>query len=98
MNGYFARAILCSLVTSVDFGWYSSMVGVCCFFCGAWSCCPIAAHGHTLGAANMAPRMIEKNVVVRLEFISPLGLLNVPTIFPQAGDERRGRLCSNHRQ
>jgi len=21
------------LVTSVDFGWYSSIVGVCCFFC-----------------------------------------------------------------
>src|SRR5580692_165257 len=38
MNGNFARSILCSLVTSVDFGWYSSIVGVrscedC--FCGA---------------------------------------------------------------
>jgi hypothetical protein len=26
-NGYFARSMWCSSVTSVDFGWYSSMVG-----------------------------------------------------------------------
>ncbi len=26
MNGNFARSILCSLVTSVDFGWYSGLL------------------------------------------------------------------------
>ena len=29
MNGNFARWILCSATTSVDFGLYSSIVGVC---------------------------------------------------------------------
>lgn len=50
MNGNLARSILCSLVTSVDFGWYSSIVGVCCF-CGDWPCCVIAARGQTTNAA-----------------------------------------------
>src|SRR6266581_2590920 len=84
MNGNFARSILCSLVTSVDFGWYSSIVGVCCF-CGVWSCCVIAARGQTISAANVATRRTETKVTVRREFIVPLGFLNLRLIFPQEG-------------
>src|SRR5882757_7167214 len=83
MNGNFARSILCSLVTSVDFGWYSSIVGICCF-CPDWSCCMVTARGQTMSAANMATKMTEKRVLVRREFILPLGFLNV-------------RLLSSHR-
>src|SRR6267143_1945001 len=82
MNGNFARSILCSVVTSVDFGWYSSIVGICCF-CVDWSCCVITARGQTMSAANMATKMTEKRVMVRREFILPLGFLNVRLIFPQ---------------
>src|SRR5712664_3107037 len=85
MNGNFARSILCSLVTSVDFGWYSSMVGVCCFFSGVWSCGLIAARGQTMPPANRATRMIETNVMVRRDFIVPLGFLKLRLIFPQEG-------------
>jgi len=46
-----ARSILCSLVTSVDFGWYSSIVGVCRFF-GASSCCLTAARGESDGRSK----------------------------------------------
>src|SRR6267378_2269608 len=85
MNGNFARSILCSLVTSVDFGWYSSIVGVWCFSCGPCSCCVVAARGQTMSAANVATKMTEKKVMVRREFIVPLGFLNVRLIFPQEG-------------
>src|SRR6267378_4126103 len=61
------------------------MVGVCCFFCGASSCCVIATRGQTMNAANMATRMIVKKVMVCREFIVPLGFLNVRHIFPQEG-------------
>src|SRR2546422_1244704 len=59
------------------------MVGVGCFFCGASSCSVTAARGQTTNAANMATRMIAKKVMVRREFIVPLGFLNVRLIFPQ---------------
>src|SRR5436305_11876672 len=85
MNGNLARSILCSVMTSVDFGWYSSIVGVCCFSCGACSCCVVAKRGQTMSAANMATKMTEKRVMVRREFIVPLGFLNVRLIFPQEG-------------
>src|SRR6266481_7380915 len=85
MNGNFARSILCSLVTSVDFGWYSSIVGICCF-CRAWSCWVIAPRGQTMSAANMAKRMTKKKVMVRREFIVPLGFLDVRLIFTQEGE------------
>src|SRR6266403_4540708 len=84
MNGNFARSILCSVVTSVDFGWYSSIVGICCF-CLDWFCCVVTARGQTMSAANMATKMTEKRVMVRREFILPLGFLNVRLIFPQEG-------------
>src|SRR5712691_7114556 len=82
MNGNFARSILCSLMTSVDFGWYSSIVGICCL---DWSCCVITARGQTMSAANIATQMMEKRVMVRREFIGPLGFLKVRLIFPQEG-------------
>src|SRR5438552_14897599 len=87
MNGNLARSILCSLVTSVDFGWYSSIVGICCF-CRAWSCRVITARGQTMSAANMATRMTKKKVMVRREFIVPLGFLDVRPIFTQEGEAR----------
>src|SRR5438552_17156922 len=86
MNGNLARSILCSLVTSVDFGWYSSIVGICCFS-RAWSCSVIAARGQSMSAANMATRMTKKKVMVRREFIVPLGFLNVRLIFTQEGEQ-----------
>src|SRR6266699_1094845 len=81
MNGNFARSILCSLVTSVDFGWYSPIVGVCCF-CGVWSCCVIAARGQTISAANTATRMIATKFIVRREFIVPFGFFEPPAYLP----------------
>src|SRR5229473_5454480 len=74
MKGNFARSILYSLVTSVDFGWYSSIVGVCSFFCGALSCCVIAARGHARSATDTATKTIKKKLTIRREFIEPLGL------------------------
>src|SRR6266446_2248607 len=82
MNGNLARSILCSLVTSVDFGWYSSMVGVCCFG-GDWPCRVIAARGQTMSAANVATRITETKRMVRREFIVPLAYLNFRIIFAQ---------------
>src|SRR5260370_38761323 len=38
-----------------------------------------------MNTANMPPRRIEKNVMVRRGFIMSLGSLNVPHIFPQEG-------------
>src|SRR5258708_34969910 len=74
------------------------MVGICCFFCGASSCCVIAARGQTTNAANMATRMIGTKVMVRREFIVPLGFLDVQHIFPQEGgiaaDSSRGFYCA----
>src|SRR5438876_2928908 len=77
MNGNFARSILCSLVTSVDLGWYSSIVGVCCF-CGDWPCCVIAARGQTRNAAEAATRIVETKKMVRREFIVPLWTFELP--------------------
>src|SRR6266436_3341787 len=85
MNGNFARSILCSLVTSVDFGWYSSSVGGCWLLREVCCCCVIPARGQAMNTANMPPRRIEKNVMVRRGFIMSLGSLNVPHIFPQEG-------------
>src|SRR5258708_21541176 len=82
MNGNLARSILCSLVTSVDFGWYSSIVGVCCFF-GAWSCWVNPARGQTTSVANMAMRITQENRTVCRMFISAPCFLRTRTIFPQ---------------
>src|SRR5204862_7556445 len=71
MNGNFARSILCSLVTSVDLGWYSSIGGVCCF-CGDWPCCVIAARGQTRNAAEAATRIVERKKMVPRELIVAL--------------------------
>src|SRR5260370_13658691 len=65
------------------------MVGICCFFCGASSCCVIAARGQTTNAANMATTMIVTWVMVGREFIVPLGFLEVQHIFPQEGGRAR---------
>src|SRR6266403_6147226 len=71
MNGNLARSILCSLVTSVDFGCYSSIVGVC--FCGDWPCCVMAERGQTMNAAEATTKIVETRRMVRREFIVPLG-------------------------
>src|SRR5207302_7247402 len=84
MNGNLARSTLCSLVTSVDFGWYSSIVGVCCF-CGDWPCCVIAARGQTRNAAEAATKIAETKKIVRREFIVPLAYLNFRIIFAHKG-------------
>src|SRR6267142_4429772 len=83
MNGNFARSILCSLVTSVDFGWYSSIVGTCWFFFAACSCCVAAARSQPRRAADKTTKMMEKNVMVRQDVIVPFWFLDLPIIFPQ---------------
>src|SRR6266403_1190060 len=86
MNGNFARSILCSFVTSVDFGSYSSIVGTCCFFCAVWSCCLAATRSQPRSAANKATKMIEKKVMVRREAIVPFWFSDIRIIFPQEGE------------
>src|SRR5260370_15947568 len=76
MNGNFARSILCSLTTRVDFGLYSSMVGVCCDCAeGAatvegevwWV---LAAPGHSSAAAQMHARVAAETQIARQDFIA----------------------------
>src|SRR6266849_7768663 len=67
MNGYFARWILCSGTTSVDFGLYSSMVGVCW---DAEPCCVLAARGHSKSADQMHKSIAGKTETARQDFIA----------------------------
>jgi len=47
-----------------------------------------------MSAANMATKMTEKRVMVRREFILPLGFLNVRLLSSHRKvDGRRGILC-----
>src|SRR6266849_512318 len=66
MNGNFARSILCSLTTSVDFGLYSSIVGVCC---DAEPCCVRAARGHSESADQMHKSIAAKTETARQDCI-----------------------------
>src|SRR2546425_10036021 len=96
MNGNFARSILCSLVTSVDLGWYSSIVGVgCC--CGDWACCVIAGRGQTRNAAEAATRIVETKKMVRREFIVPLWTFELPANHLLRFHDSRCRFCCENR-
>jgi hypothetical protein len=81
------------LVTSVDFGWYSSIVGVrcpceVCCFCRAWlkdAASRVAATwGHTNKKITTA-QMTESNARVHQDFIVSLWYGIVQLIFPQDG-------------
>src|ERR1700687_5845448 len=74
MNGNFARSILCSLTTSVDFGLYSSMLGVCCD-CGAArveeaACSLLATRGHSRTAEQMHASIAAETEIARQDFIA----------------------------
>src|SRR5436309_13684142 len=86
MCGHFVRSILCYFVTLVDFGLYSSIVGICCFFCAGWSCSVAATRGQPRRATNKAAKMIEKNVMVRREARVIFWFLHIRIIFPQEGE------------
>src|SRR5260221_7539275 len=60
MNGYFARWILCSGTTSVDFGLYSSMVGVCC---------DCEARAHSSAAEQMHATVAAETEIAGQDFI-----------------------------
>src|ERR1700734_323308 len=85
MKGNFAPSILCSLGTSVDFGWYSSMVGV--GFCDDCFCndsreavrCVAAVWGLTV-AKITAARIATRNAGARQDLIVRLG--NGPAYLP----------------
>src|ERR1700740_372878 len=64
MNGNLARSSLCSFVTSVDFGLYSSMVGT---RCDCWVC---AIRGQS--SALLAPTIVTKAKIVNQDFIGQL--------------------------
>src|SRR5216684_1981677 len=76
MNGYFARWILCSGTTSVDFGLYSSIVGVCCACAqGAAraeeaACSVLATRGHSSTAAQMHASVAAETEMARQDFIA----------------------------
>src|SRR5262245_60491739 len=80
MNGYFARAGLCSGTTSVDFGSYSSIDIVC----------PAAAAGQTMAAARNRPRSARRFSAprTRLPVEDRLDLPAVVDVVPgeEAGD------------
>src|SRR5260370_21831394 len=63
MNGYFARWILCSGTTSVDFGLYSSIVGVCCD-------CDCEARAHNSAAEQMQATVAAETEIAGQDFIA----------------------------
>src|SRR5258706_16082 len=85
MNGNFARSILCSGTTSVDFGLYSSIVGVCeeeiCCAEAAEEtegaeavdkegCSVLAACGHSSAAEKTHATVAAKTEIARQDFIA----------------------------
>src|SRR5580704_1057434 len=64
MKGNLARSGLCSFVTRVDFGLYSSIVGTRC------DCCVRAIRGHS--SAEPAANMPTKAKIVGQNLIRPL--------------------------
>src|SRR6266853_3524474 len=64
MKGNVARSGLCSFVTSVDFGLYSSIVGTRC------DCCVRAIRGHS--SAEPAASMLTKAKIALQNFIRQL--------------------------
>src|SRR6266849_4720629 len=72
MKGNLARSGLCSFVTSVDFGLYSSIVGTRC------DCCVWAIRGHS--SAEPAASMLTKPKIVRQNLIRQLPVSKSRTI------------------
>src|SRR6267378_227240 len=73
MNGNFARWILCSGTTSVDFGLYSSMFGTWlegfCWDCAAKGCV-LAARGHIRAREAMHASVAAETEMARQDFIA----------------------------
>src|SRR5260370_4443057 len=90
MNGNLARSILCSLVTRVDCGWYSSIVGVGWLFCEVCSCSVIAVHGRASKSPANTETTMMRRVRLSPDFIGPLCFLDVRLIFPQEGARAPG--------
>src|SRR5580698_929433 len=91
MKGNFARSILCSLVTRVDLGWYSSIVGVR-DSCEAGSFGKLAssnAAARVAAACGRIKRRITtakvtaRSAIARQDFIVGLGYGIARAIFPQ---------------
>src|SRR5216683_5649420 len=84
MKGNLARSGLCSFVTSVDFGLYSSIVGTRC------DCCVRAIRGHS--SAEPAASMLTKAEIVRQNLIRQLPVSKSRTIASHEQDMRLTRL------
>src|ERR1700747_2274301 len=69
MNGNFARSILCSLTTSVDFGWYSSIVGAWKKEGACWDCV-LAARGENSATEPMTASEVTEIEMARQDFIA----------------------------
>jgi hypothetical protein len=82
-------------VTSVEFGWYSSMVGVLCCgeaFCRAWLRDAASRVAAACGRTNRkitAAKMTESNARVRQDFMICLCREAAGPIFPQEGASMR---------
>src|SRR5580658_11155672 len=91
MKGNFARSMLCSLVTRVDLGWYSSIVGVrdsCeagCFgkLASTNAAARVAAACGRTNRKTTAARINARSAMVRQDFIVRLGYGIARPIFPQ---------------
>src|ERR1700693_1840777 len=84
MKGNLARSGLCSFVTSVDFGLYSSILGTCCD-CWVW-----AIRGHS--SAEPAASMLSKAKIVRQNLIRQPPVSKSRTIASHEQDMRLTRL------
>src|ERR1700741_1404699 len=87
MKGNLALSGLCSFVTSVDFGLYSSIVGTRC------DCCVRPIRGHS--SAEPTPSMLTKAKIVRQNFIRHLPISKSRTI---ASHEQDMRLTRGYRK
>src|SRR5580700_2170520 len=101
MNGNFARSTLCSGVTSVDLGWYSSMVGVRCSCedCFCWfgwmeAAGSVAAARDRTNNRIAAAKITARSAKVRQDLIACLGRKNCPTYLPtRRRDDVRLGVC-----
>src|SRR6516225_2480638 len=83
MNGNFAHSILCSPVTRVDRGWYSSMVGAWEYFFAAWSCPSAPARVPLSSKAEMGAQTARAKIKVRWNFMRFPRLPVLGLTFPQ---------------
>src|SRR5258708_4242204 len=90
MKGNFARSILCSPVISVDFGWYSSIVGVGWLLAEDCSCHVIAARDHTSNSPPSTAIPMMRKVKLRRDFMGPLWFLDSPAYLPTGSTPSAG--------